>query len=121
MRSLLAVLAMAALCSCAKKAYTEESEWQTFTATAYSVEGTTASGKKTVEGRTVAADPAILPKGTRIQVADAGPYDGDYIVQDTGLKIKGREIDIFIDNPVEARKFGKQPVRVKVLARGQEK
>src|SRR3712207_4914141 len=89
--------------------------WQTFTATAYSAEGETASGNQTREGHTVAADPDILPIGTRIAVRDAGPYSGTYVVHDTGRKISGREIDIFIDNPAEAKKFGKQQVRVRVL------
>jgi 3D (Asp-Asp-Asp) domain-containing protein len=90
-------------------------KWQTFTATAYSVEGTTASGKPTVEGRTVAADPTILPKGTRIEVRGAGPYSGAYVVQDTGPAIKGREIDIFIDAPAEAKRFGRKQVKVRVI------
>jgi 3D (Asp-Asp-Asp) domain-containing protein len=89
--------------------------WQTFTATAYSVEGETASGKQTREGRTVAADPDILPVGTRIQIAGAGPYSGEYVVHDTGPKIRGREVDIFIDNPAEAKRFGKKKVRVRIL------
>jgi 3D (Asp-Asp-Asp) domain-containing protein len=93
------------------------SGWQKFNATAYSVEGETASGKQTREGRTVAADPAALPLGTRIEVRDAGPYSGIYVVHDVGRKINGREIDIFIDNPVEAKKFGKKTVRVRVLAK----
>ena len=93
------------------------SRWQRFTATAYSVEGETASGKQTREGRTVAADHALLPIGTKIEIADAGSYSGVYIVQDGGPKINGREVDIFIDNPAEAKKFGKKPVRVRVLSK----
>ena len=89
--------------------------WRTFTATAYSVEGETASGKQTREGRTVAADPAILPLGTKIEVRGAGPYSGTYVVHDSGPKVKGREIDIFIDAPAEAKKFGKKQVQVRVL------
>ena len=89
--------------------------WMKFTATAYSVEGETKSGKQTREGRTVAADPRVLPVGTRIEIADAGPYSGGYTVQDSGPKIKGREVDIFIDNPAEAKKFGKKSVRVRIL------
>lgn len=92
-----------------------KSGWLRFTATAYSVEGETASGKQTIEGRTVAADPSVLPLGTKIQVAGAGPYSGIYVVHDSGRKINGREIDIFIDNPREAKRFGKKPVRVRVL------
>jgi 3D (Asp-Asp-Asp) domain-containing protein len=89
--------------------------WQRFAATAYSSEGETASGKQTREGRTVAADPKILPVGTRIQVEGAGQYSGEYVVHDTGPKIKGREIDIFIDEPAEAKRFGRKTVRVRVL------
>ena len=91
------------------------SSWMTFTATAYSVEGETATGKPTVEGRTVAADPAVLPFGTRIEVEDAGPYSGTYVVHDAGRKISGREIDIFIDAPAEAKAFGKKQVRVRIV------
>jgi 3D (Asp-Asp-Asp) domain-containing protein len=91
--------------------------WQKFNASAYSAEGETASGKQTREGKTVAADPSVLPLGTRIEIRDAGPYSGTYVVHDSGRKINGREIDIFIDNPAEAKKFGKKPVRVKVLSK----
>lgn len=90
-------------------------KWQNFNATAYSVEGETASGKQTREGRTVAADPRVLPIGAKIQVRGAGSYDGTYVVHDKGPAIKGREIDIFIDDANEAKRFGKKPVRVRVL------
>ena len=79
------------------------------------MEGQTASGKQTREGRTVAADPAVLPLGTKIQVRGAGPYSGTYVVHDSGRKIGGREIDIFIGNAAEAKRFGKKPVQVRVL------
>lgn len=92
-----------------------KSRWQTFTATAYSVDGQTATGKQTREGHTVAADPALLPFGAKIEVRGAGPYSGVYVVQDSGRKIDGREIDIFIDSAAEARRFGKKKVRVRVL------
>jgi 3D (Asp-Asp-Asp) domain-containing protein len=101
------------LLSCAATAYGQR--WMKFTATAYSVEGETASGKQTREGRTVAADPSILPVGTRIEIRDAGSYSGVYVVQDSGPKVKGREVDIFIDNPAEAKRFGKKPVLVRIL------
>lgn len=107
-----ALLLLAAAATAAGK---PKQRWRRFTATAYSVEGETASGKQTREGRTVAADPDILPFGTKIQVRDAGRYSGVYVVHDSGPKVKGREIDIFIDNPAEAKKFGKKPVRVRVL------
>jgi len=112
MKALVAVLCMAFLSLSEASA---KEHWQTFHATAYSRAGQTASGKQTREGRTVAADPAVLPIGTRIEVSGAGPYSGVYLVQDSGRKIDGHEIDLFIDDPAEAKRFGKKPVRVRVL------
>src|SRR5262245_19409516 len=53
-----------------------------FVATAYSIEGRTSSGVPSREG-IVAADPSILPLGTRIRVHGAGQYSRDYVVRDT--------------------------------------
>ena len=89
--------------------------WQRFTATAYSVSGETASGSVTRHGRTVAADPSILPLGTKIEVQDAGPYSGVYVVEDSGRSVHGREIDIYIEGAHEAKQFGSKDVQVRVL------
>jgi 3D (Asp-Asp-Asp) domain-containing protein len=86
-----------------------------FEATAYSIEGKTASGAHTREG-ICAADPAILPLGSRIRVHEAGKYSGEYVVTDTGRTIKGREIDIYLANDAEAKRFGRKKVRVEVLS-----
>jgi 3D (Asp-Asp-Asp) domain-containing protein len=88
----------------------------TYTATAYSVEGETASGRTARKG-IVAADIDLLPLGTRIRITGAGRYSGEYTVADTGRKISGREIDIYLPNDAEAKRFGKKRVRVKVVAR----
>ena len=88
-----------------------------FEATAYSIEGVTASGAQTRKG-IVAADPQVLPIGSRIRVEGADPYDGEYTVTDTGREIKGREIDIYIANDAEAKRFGRKKVSVEVLERG---
>jgi peptidoglycan DL-endopeptidase CwlO len=87
-----------------------------FTATAYTVGGETASGAQTREG-VVAADPAVLPFGTRIRVDGAGQYSGEYVVKDSGRKIDGREIDLYIANDAEAKRFGKRQVSVEILHR----
>lgn len=89
-------------------------ERMTFHATAYSIEGRTASGVSTRKG-IVAADPAVLPLGSRIRVSGAGPYNGEYVVEDTGRKIDGREIDIYLANDAEAKRFGNKHVTVEVL------
>lgn len=86
-------------------------------ATAYTIEGQTDSGVQTRDG-IVAADPDYLPIGSRIRISGAGPYSGEYIVADSGPKIQGREVDIYIRNNVEAKRFGKKPVRVRVLEVG---
>ncbi len=85
-----------------------------FTATAYAISGETASGKQTRRGL-VAADPDVLPLGSRIRVHGAGAYSGTYEVQDTGAKIVGRIIDIYMPSATEARRFGRRSVRVEVL------
>src|SRR5262245_57122406 len=85
-----------------------------FTATAYSVEGRTAAGTRSREG-VVAADPDVLPLGSRIRIHDAGQYSGVYVVQDTGRAIQGREVDIYLANDREAKRFGRRRVQVEVL------
>jgi 3D (Asp-Asp-Asp) domain-containing protein len=90
---------------------------QTFRATAYSLKGKTEAGNRAADG-IVAADPRILPLGSRIRVDDAGPYSGNYVVTDTGRKIRGHHIDLFIANHAAAKRFGKKTVRVVILERG---
>ena len=92
---------------------------QHFEATAYSVKGTTKSGAQTRPG-VVAADPKVLPIGTRIRVDGAGAYSGEYTVLDTGREIKGREIDIFMPHNDDAVEFGRRQVSVEVIGRAAE-
>jgi len=83
-------------------------------ATAYAQHGITSSGTRTRRG-IIAADPRVLPLGTKVKVENAGPYSGHYVVKDTGRKIKGRKIDLFLPSRREARQFGRKDVRVKVV------
>lgn len=88
-------------------------------ATAFSQEAQpTASGTAVHEG-IVAADPAVLPLGSRIRISGAGPYDGTYLVTDTGAKIVGRHIDVYLASNLEAKRFGKKMVTVTVLEKGE--
>ena len=86
-------------------------------ATAFATSGVTKAGGDTHFG-IVAADPALLPLGTRIRVRGAGRYSGTYIVTDTGSRINGREIDIYIPNRAEAKRFGERMVHIQVLKWG---
>jgi 3D (Asp-Asp-Asp) domain-containing protein len=91
-----------------------------FIATAYSVEGVGASGKWSHPG-TVASDRTILPLNTRIRIYGAGRYSGDYTVEDTGAKVDGHHIDVYMPSQAEAKKFGRQRVRVVILKYGDDK
>jgi 3D (Asp-Asp-Asp) domain-containing protein len=90
-----------------------------FIATAYSVEGTGASGKWSHPG-TVAADRKVLPLNSRIRIYGAGRYSGDYTVEDTGGKVDGYHIDVYMPSHAEAKKFGHQRVKVVVLKYGDD-
>lgn len=90
-----------------------------FEATAYSIEGHTKSGEYVRRG-VVAADPKVLPIGSRIRIHEAGPYSGTYEVLDTGRAIKGREVDIYIANDEEAKQFGRRNVKVEILDNDQK-
>ena len=90
-----------------------------FIATAYSTEGTGASGKWSHPG-TVAADRKVLPLNSRIRVYGAGKYSGDYTVEDTGGKVDGHHIDLYMPKTAEAKKFGRQRVKVVVLKFGDD-
>jgi 3D (Asp-Asp-Asp) domain-containing protein len=83
------------------------------------VEGTSASGKWPHPG-TVAADRKVLPLNSRIRVYGAGQYSGDYTVEDTGGKVDGRHIDVYMPSLAEAKKFGRQRVKVVVLKYGDD-
>lgn len=85
-----------------------------FIATAYAISGTTRSGKHTRRG-IVAADPDVIPLGSRIRVHNAGAYSGLYDVEDTGGKIIGRIIDIYMPSSREARRFGRRKVHVEIV------
>jgi 3D (Asp-Asp-Asp) domain-containing protein len=83
-----------------------------YQATAYNLRGKTASGIYVRRG-IVAADPRLHKLGSYVWV-NAGEYSGKYLVADTGKKIKGRIIDIWMPGK-EPRKFGRRKVWVYAL------
>jgi 3D (Asp-Asp-Asp) domain-containing protein len=85
-----------------------------FKATAYSLRGRTRSGAGVRRG-VIAADPRVLPLGTVVQLKAGENYSGVYTVHDTGSAIKGRKIDIWMPSSHEARRFGRQRVKLVVL------
>jgi 3D (Asp-Asp-Asp) domain-containing protein len=90
-----------------------------FVATAYSLRGRTASGRMVSRGL-IAADPRVLPLGSRVRLEHPG-YSGEYLVADTGGAIRGRRIDIWTPSTSEAMRFGRRTVKLTVLSYGGRK
>lgn len=96
----------------------EAENMEDFKATAYCVTGVTKSGVPVAPGH-VAADPRIIPLGSVIYV-ESPLMSGLYQVTDTGSRVKGKIIDIFIPSYRRSVEFGRRDVRVKVLRYGYE-
>jgi len=87
-----------------------------FHATAYALRGRTRSGAYVRRG-VIAADPRVIPIGSVVQIKTPG-YSGVYTVHDTGGKIKGKIIDVWVETPREARSFGRRQIKLHVLRLG---
>ena len=84
-----------------------------FTATAYCLRGRTAMGHGVRKG-IIAADPRVLRLGSQVNLG-AGAYSGNYLVSDTGSRVKGRKIDIWVPSCAEARRFGRRSVSISAV------
>jgi 3D (Asp-Asp-Asp) domain-containing protein len=72
----------------------------------------TATGVYPQVGRTVAVDPRIVPLGTRLHIEGVG----ERIAEDTGRKIKGKKLDLFLPSVRECRRFGIRKQEVSLVA-----
>jgi 3D (Asp-Asp-Asp) domain-containing protein len=89
-----------------------------FSATAYCKGTTTASGVNVRSG-IAAADPGLLPVGSVVQVdAPGSRNDGVYTIMDTGPKVNGRHLDLYMWSCHEALAFGRAGVSIVVLRLG---
>ena len=89
-----------------------------FSATAYCKGTTTASGAEVRTG-IAAADDDILPVGSVVNVTtDSAKYNGVYTIMDTGPKVQGRLLDLYMWSCREALAFGRKPIQVTVLRLG---
>lgn len=86
-----------------------------FEATAYSREcgypwndGITATGTMVAEGRTIAVDPRIISLGSDVWVEGWGMM----VAEDVGGAIKGKIIDIYMDDMNNVRNWGRRDVIV---------
>ena len=91
-----------------------------FVATAYCQGSQTATGTRPDE-RTIAADPSVLPLGSRIRVSGLDDrfrrLNRTYVVGDTGANIVGRRLDIYMRSCGEATRFGRRTVYVTRIGR----
>jgi 3D (Asp-Asp-Asp) domain-containing protein len=89
----------------------------TFSSTAYCYGTTTASGTRVQQGRTIAVDPRVIPLGTQVKVVSPShpELNGVYTAEDTGGKIKGNIIDIYVASYDKAIDYGRREVYVEIL------
>jgi 3D (Asp-Asp-Asp) domain-containing protein len=90
-----------------------------YVATAYSLRGRTASGLPVAKG-IIAADPRVLPLGSRVKI-EAGSWSGEYLVADTGGLVRGKRIDIWTPSTRDAMRFGRRTVKLTILSLGGKK
>ena len=89
-----------------------------FSATAYCKGQTTASGVGVRTG-IAAADASLLPVGSVLNIATGDArYNGVYTVMDTGPKVQGRLLDLYMWSCHEALRFGRRQVQITVLRLG---
>lgn len=79
----------------------------TVEATAYSLQGTTATGIPVGWG-VVAVDPSVIPLGTRMTI----PGYGEGIAADTGSAVRGRIIDVWMPTREQALAWGRRTITI---------
>jgi len=88
-------------------------------------------GKNWKTARVIAVDPKVIPLDSKVEVTFLDPnyakYNGVYIAGDTGSKIKGNRIDVFIEDTgdtkvsEEALNFGVTKAYVRIVNEGEVK
>lgn len=84
--------------------------------TAYCLGGHTRTGTSVRDG-IVAADPRVFPLNSEIDIVIGRDTIGRFRVEDTGLLIKGRKIDLWLADCGEARSFGRKQGSAKLVSK----
>jgi 3D (Asp-Asp-Asp) domain-containing protein len=73
--------------------------------TSYCLRGTTRRGRYVRPG-IIAADPRFFPMARYVELYVGKKYYGRFLVDDTGRKIKGNHIDVWLPSCTDSRNFG---------------
>jgi len=96
-------------------------KWQTFKATFYNAHckgcsGRTKSGRNLAKGISISVDPKVIPLGTWILIKYSNGIIEKRRADDTGGRIKGKKIDIYIPkSKKELMQLGKQTIQIQIL------
>ena len=101
----------------------QKEQWQEFTVTAYT---SNECGTVTYSGfeldknyskylNVCAVDPSIIKMGSIVLVKFENGEIKPYVALDTGYAIKGKRIDLYMDNLDEALQFGRQQLEISIL------
>ena len=81
-------------------------------ATAYCNDPITFTGAVPEVGRTIAVDPNIIPLGSKVYIPQ---FNRVFIAEDTGGKIKGLRIDIYMEDYDTCMEFGFRDIDIYIL------
>jgi 3D (Asp-Asp-Asp) domain-containing protein len=82
-----------------------------FVVTCYAIHGRTATGSPTHSGG-VAVDPRVIPYGTHIDIEGVGVR----VANDTGPRLRGNRLDIWLPSENACADFGRQVLDVRLAA-----
>ena len=88
--------------------------------TYYCLQGTTRTDTQVREG-IVAADPRVFPLRRHVELTVHGRSLGRFLIADTGTKIKGRTLDIWVPSCSEARRRGRHHATAVLLTRAESR
>ena len=94
--------------------YTGEYEITYYTPADPGVDFITATGTTCTAGRTIAADPQVIPYGTEVYISGIGWR----VVEDRGGAIKGKKIDVYVDSTKDIPAAGRESRRVWIKKNG---
>jgi 3D (Asp-Asp-Asp) domain-containing protein len=88
--------------------------------TYYCLQGTTRTDSEVREG-IVAADPRVFPLRRHVELTVGKRSLGRFLIADTGSRIKGRALDIWVPSCAEARRRGRHRATAVLLTKAESR